>query len=1038
MTYTVIYKYVDQDLHYLEGIPVHSHGKIIRSVRWSASGSFPDVGGALAPGKLSITAQAVYKIIHEGWHTGPSTETIKYPLPVQIKTPDGQLFTSDHVTRNDLEKYRDLPGSSQGSWSYTVPLKEHKFVLALEDDLQPQGHLSITIEETVTSQSAPPLVSDHVFPQDQRRYTFDLYRVGVFVATTKSKPELGGSLVSKTINLFDPDGIEVATSNDGRLTFPVPLEVLEKSRDTHGNARLWSLKVGPSVLSPTAEAFVWASVIATARIRTATLKSRIDWLIGVGGNKVSIYGDMRQETEELLVRLKILDKYSAETLFVALGVRPYKVFKPELQDPGVDISEFQANVPYVLYSRSRNFPYETHVSLNGVKVKKINIVIGASVHIQPSIPAMKLEVLVEGNATVKLGGFPIATVSVNNNKIALEVGMRLNADGTFSAETWINDSPINIDVSWEAAVAAGVISLGLLTLGAEGLAKVIESHVNDTLIQFFRDFLKAEVPAAVTVGLAIIQGGHFTYQSMRIDGNDIILDYIAPLEPDPKPSQNYTGVIGRSPVGRAGDHFLFVPPTLGNTWTAQNLNKIDHIVVVMMENRSFDHVLGYRAQLPGAQNADGLTKDLTDFLTLNSFSIPNLDHPWVLQNISYPKTKFPLSVGHHVADVTMQLSERLTQSSGRTILSPKGFVDNFKANHSELSDMSPVTLKDVVGYYTGDDLPFTKFLADNYAYCERYFSSHPGPTLPNRMFWLSGDLEHDRTGEAVLDNTNDKFQLSRAMTIFDVLTRKRISWRMYESFPSVAMLRCFARYATDVTNIVPISRLQQDVAHGNIPAVTVIEPAMHHSPENDDHPIADMYYGQLFLKCVYDTLRSNSTLWQKTMLIITYDEHGGFYDHVVPPIADVRTSPMVIAPNSLNGASDAVPTDKPTLWTSYGVRVPTFVVSPWTPAGKGPDIVLDHCSIIKTILARFCGQDRPFVSDRVNASRSFDAYLSEQQPRMNVPVSPPLTPLPGFNCPFAGGSHDLIETESISGKKMRRGNVEFHDLTGMLARILGR
>ena len=71
----------------------------------------------------------------------------------------------------------------------------------------------------------------------------------------------------------------------------------------------------------------------------------------------------------------------------------------------------------------------------------------------------------------------------------------------------------------------------------------------------------------------------------------------------------------------------------------------------------------------------------------------------------------------------------------------------------------------------------------------------------------------------------------------------------------------------------------------------VIEPAMHHFPPNDDHPVADMHHGQLFLKGVYDTLRSNEALWRKTMLIITYDEHGGFYDHVVPPIAEGRGRP---------------------------------------------------------------------------------------------------------------------------------------------------
>ena len=346
----------------------------------------------------------------------------------------------------------------------------------------------------------------------------------------------------------------------------------------------------------------------------------------------------------------------------------------------------------------------------------------------------------------------------------------------------------------------------------------------------------------------------------------------------------------------------------------------------------------------------------------------------------------------------------------------------------------------VLGYYVGSDLPMAQFLADNYAFCERYFASHLGPTFPNRMYALSGDVQYDRAGEAIIDNNNgDNLQLSRAMTIFDLLTRKRIGWRVYESFPSVTMLRMFARYATDDVHIVPLhgstvpfERLQQDVDRGNLPAVTMIEPAMHHEPEDDDHPPADMYRGQLFLKGVYDTLRSNGALWQKTLLVITYDEHGGFYDHVVPPIADVRTRPMIV---SDGGPSGPGPFTSSTLVTHYGARVPTFVVSPWTPAGKGPDIVLDHCSIVKTILARFCGDTKPFVSDRVNASRTLEAYVSAPEPRMNVPPSPAMDPLP---FPRRPGRHRMIETPPLSRKKMLSGDADFHELTGMVARLLGR
>jgi phospholipase C len=217
-------------------------------------------------------------------------------------------------------------------------------------------------------------------------------------------------------------------------------------------------------------------------------------------------------------------------------------------------------------------------------------------------------------------------------------------------------------------------------------------------------------------------------------------------------------------------------------------------------------------------------------------------------------------------------------------------------------------------------------------------------------------------------------------------------------------------------------------------AVTFIDPAMHSFPENDDHPPADMYNGQVFLKCIYDTLRADERLWSKTALIITYDEHGGFFDHVIPPVAEARSRPLVFTDG---GPSGPVPSTPSTMTTSYGLRVPTFVVSPWVPAGKGPDIVLDHCSILKTVLARFCGDSRPFLSDRVHASRSFDAYLSAPEPRLDVPASPVMEPLPiGTQSRMFPGS--AIDTEPMSRKKMRQGNVDAHELLGMLARMLGR
>ena len=362
------------------------------------------------------------------------------------------------------------------------------------------------------------------------------------------------------------------------------------------------------------------------------------------------------------------------------------------------------------------------------------------------------------------------------------------------------------------------------------------------------------------------------------------------------------------------------------------------------------------------------------------------------------------------------------------------------------------------------------FLADQYGYCDRYFSAHPGPTLPNRMYSLTGDTQYDRLGVPLLDNNfGENFQLSRAQTIFDILTRQGVCWRVYESFPSVTMLRMFARYATDNEHIGRLEDFVADAAAGNLPSFAVVEPQMHAHPQNDDHPHADMYRGQAFVRTVYEALRSGPA-WERTLLLVTYDEHGGFYDHVVPPIADVLepllppmatedllsaepeggsgTPPgphglgQVIRPELLGllmgdvVLTDTEPTD-PTIRIPYGVRVPTFVVSPWVAPGRGPALTLDHCSILKTVLARFCPDMRPFLSDRVNASQTFESFLTESEPRLEVGDPPPIEDLP-LIAPWRLSPASQITTPVLYRKRMRQEQVDYQDISGRLARMLGR
>lgn len=303
------------------------------------------------------------------------------------------------------------------------------------------------------------------------------------------------------------------------------------------------------------------------------------------------------------------------------------------------------------------------------------------------------------------------------------------------------------------------------------------------------------------------------------------------------------------------------------------------------------------------------------------------------------------------------------------------------------------------------------------------------------------------------------------------MTKRGVTWRVYESYPSVTMLRMFSRYVGNNEDIRRLEDFEADARAGNLPAFSYVEPAMHHHPQDDDHPPADMWRGQTFIRRVYEALRA-SEKWERTLLIITYDEHGGLYDHVVPPLADVvadtlqsgEAGPVIGTPGgtstgsgagfgalagqhvragdvagraTLETAGNVRTPGAPMTLIHYGVRVPTFVVSPWTTPGRGPSIVLDHCSILKTVLARFVGDDLgAFLSDRVAASYSFESYLSAPTPRLDVPQPPPVDELPIDV--RRSVSQSKIITPALSRKRMRANDVDYRDLSGFVARMIGR
>jgi len=345
--------------------------------------------------------------------------------------------------------------------------------------------------------------------------------------------------------------------------------------------------------------------------------------------------------------------------------------------------------------------------------------------------------------------------------------------------------------------------------------------------------------------------------------------------------------------------------------------RIEHIVVVMMENRSFDHMVGYLG-LPEWQLGNGETVD----------GIPPGGHTETWNGTPY--TSWPLGTSawpkgagdppHGGEPVAWQVAEGAR------------YLSTYEKKHPGADPGI------VMSYLTPDEVPVYDFLARRYCVCDQWFCSVPGATWPNRLFAIAGDAG----GETDIPQTALEGVLGDRETLFHVLDDHDVPWRWYSSDPS--LLRAFSsRYRFD-SSLDRFAYFQHysprqernflsDVERGELPAFSWVDPNFFRLPmglagplePDDDHPPHDVMKGQKFVNTVYTALTRNEELWSKTLLLITYDEHGGFYDHVAPP-----------AP--------------------FGPRVPALVVSPWVAPGRPCHTRLEHTAIIKTALRRFAGE----------------------------------------------------------------------------------
>lgn len=398
----------------------------------------------------------------------------------------------------------------------------------------------------------------------------------------------------------------------------------------------------------------------------------------------------------------------------------------------------------------------------------------------------------------------------------------------------------------------------------------------------------------------------------------------------------------------------------GDGDTAGGPGSIEHVILVMMENRSFDHALG-ALRLEGRTDIDGLDATMSN---------PHPDGGTV--------SVFPTDV-RCVADPPHGWdSSRVQFADGAN----SGFVQAYWDRYG-----STVDVAEAMGYLTRDTQPISHAFADHYAVCNRWFSSVLTSTWPNRLYSHGAQSQGQKTNDPPEGGT---FTMR---TIWDQLDDAGVAWGYYYS--DLPFMGVFGRFGERLEFI---DRFFDHCADGTLPPVCMVEPAFSY---NDDHPPHHPLLGQLFLASIHDALAA-SPLWNKCLIVVYYDEAGGFFDHVPPPTA---------ADDRADEGFDQL-----------GFRIPAMVLGPWVRAGHASDVVFDHTSPLAHIQGMF----------GLEALTARDAAASDLWPLIDEDRLAAGTPLAPAALPVITLTEDEIAAECRSAARRGTGQRE---LQAALARL---
>lgn len=442
------------------------------------------------------------------------------------------------------------------------------------------------------------------------------------------------------------------------------------------------------------------------------------------------------------------------------------------------------------------------------------------------------------------------------------------------------------------------------------------------------------------------------------------------------------------------------------------LNKINHIIILAQENRGFDHYFGGLRQYWAAngfpdRSFDGLAQfnpvsgdaPLQGPAPTNPGCDPALGPPSdCTVNANSPAVESFHMISMCQENPSPSWNESHMDWNLNAPLSATPTLDGFvwTAAHDARSEgFFDVDGKRAMSFYDGSDLPYYYFLASNFGTSDRWFAPAMTRTQPNRMFMLAGTsagfVYPPPPGSPPLPNP----------TIFDSLDAAGITWKVYvtdltHANPPIqnSALNFFATAAKFPTNIVGIDQFQRDLANGTLPAVAYIEPGYNsgfdeHPGIDDNVPGANVQVGANFVSSLINGLMQSSS-WKDSVFILTYDEGGGFYDHVAP---QPTVSPDGVPPSDLQPGDICTKGTGPTCDFTYtGYRIPLIVVSPFSRKNYVSHTVADFTAWLKLVETRF---NLPSLTRRDEAQMDMTEFFDFDAAPWATPPTPPTQPTNG-------------------------------------------